>query len=143
MAKAEEIQELVRMVGHLVHRVAALERVLHASGKLTASIQDHHQKLFETIVQAVCQEFGASREELLGRRRHLPLAVARQMAMALMRQLSVLSSPEIGTLFYRDHGTVLHAVHSVEDAVQTDPRFAAAWGRIQEEVNRQLREEAG
>lgn len=68
----------------------------------------------EMILQATEQQFGFSRDELIGKSRRRPLVIARQMAMYVTRELTDLSFPLIAREFGgRDHTTVMHACDKI------------------------------
>jgi chromosomal replication initiator protein len=62
------------------------------------------------IIEAVCDRWDFSTEELYGKCRTQPLAFARQVAMTLIYENTSLSLVDIGTMFGgRDHSTVSYA----------------------------------
>lgn len=70
------------------------------------------------IQKAVCEAFGVSRHDMVGRCRTQKIVVPRQIAMALCKHLTLKSLPEIGRQFGdRDHTTVLHSVRKLEPLI--------------------------
>ena len=68
----------------------------------------------DMILDATVEQFGFSKEELIGKSRRRPLVIARQMAMYVTRQLTDLSFPLIAREFGgRDHTTVMHACDKI------------------------------
>ena len=68
----------------------------------------------DMILQATSDQFGFSRDELIGKSRRRPLVIARQMAMYVTRELTDLSFPLIAREFGgRDHTTVMHACDKI------------------------------
>ncbi len=67
----------------------------------------------ETI-DAVCQRFNISRNDLLSQRRTRNVLLPRQIAMYLAKNLTLRSLPHIGRHFGgRDHTTVIHSVNKI------------------------------
>lgn len=58
--------------------------------------------------------YGLTVEDLIGRRKTIPISEARSIAMYLIRLGTTLSLPAIGRLFVRDHTTVLLACRRVQ-----------------------------
>jgi chromosomal replication initiator protein len=78
------------------------------------------------IRDRVADEWGASVDGLISKRRTKDLTVPRQVAMYLIRDMLDLSLVEIGSLFGgRDHSTVIHAVNKVEEDMASDATFRA------------------
>ncbi len=68
----------------------------------------------DMILDATVDQFGFSKEELIGKSRRRPLVIARQMAMYVTRELTDLSFPLIAREFGgRDHTTVMHACDKI------------------------------
>ena len=72
-----------------------------------------HPSIAETI-DAVCQRFNISRNDLLSARRTRNVLLPRQIAMYLAKNLTLRSLPHIGRHFGgRDHTTVIHSVNKI------------------------------
>ena len=68
----------------------------------------------QVILDATCETFGFSVDELRGPNRRRPLVTARQVSMYVFRELTDFSYPAIGREFGgRDHSTVMHAVEKI------------------------------
>ena len=68
-----------------------------------------------SILEATCQVFNFTLDQITGGSRRRPLVDARQIAMYVTRNMTDLSYPEIGRSFgNRDHTTVIHAVRKIE-----------------------------
>jgi chromosomal replication initiator protein len=93
------------------------------------------QVSFDSISQAVCEQFAVRPSELRSRRRTQDVSVPRQLAMYLCRRLTRASYPQIGELFGRDHSTVMHAADATERRRKTDAVFHATV----EELERRIR----
>lgn len=75
----------------------------------------------DIILEAVCAQFGPSREEIVSGGRRRDLAFARQVAMYLCRKHLGLSLPELGRAFGgRDHSTVLYSCRKIEQLQRDD-----------------------
>jgi chromosomal replication initiator protein len=73
------------------------------------------------ILDAACEQFGLSNDELLSPARTARVAWPRQVAMYLARELTGESLPAIGRQFGgRDHTTVLHAWRKTSARIATD-----------------------
>jgi chromosomal replication initiator protein len=73
------------------------------------------------ILDAACEQFGLSSDELLSHARVARIARPRQVAMYLARELTGESLPAIGRQFGgRDHTTVLHAWRKTSARIATD-----------------------
>ncbi len=78
----------------------------------------------EQIQQIVCEYFGIEEDLVRARTRKREVVQARQVAMYFSKQLTKHSLKTIGLKFGgRDHSTVIHGVQSVENQIETDPRF--------------------
>jgi chromosomal replication initiator protein len=74
------------------------------------------------IQEAVCEQYGITADELLGKSRAARVAGPRQVAMYLARMHTKASLPAIGQAFGgRNHTTVLHAIKKVEAQIGKDP----------------------
>jgi len=80
----------------------------------------------QQIQLAVCQEFGVTEQQLLGKRRDKAIVLARQVAMHLVRELTSSSLPEIGRLFGgKDHSTVIHSCSKIKELLRKDHELNA------------------
>jgi len=75
----------------------------------------------ESIIEAVCNRFSLTTEQLCSRRRSKDIAYPRQLCMYLMRELTDLSLHDIGNILGgRDHTTVLYAFRIVSEQSADD-----------------------
>lgn len=75
----------------------------------------------DRIVEAVCDHYQISREEITSKKRVAEIVLPRQVAMYLCRQLLSASLEEIGDGFGgKDHTTVINAVEKIKLKVETD-----------------------
>jgi len=89
---------------------------------------------FDSISEAVCEEFAVRPHDLRSRRRTQRVAVPRQLAMYLCRRLTRASYPRIGELFGRDHSTVMHATDATERRCKTDAAFHATVAELERRI---------
>lgn len=76
----------------------------------------------DSVMDAVCQYYHVSLEDLAGPSRKKTIAFPRQMAMFLARTETDASLPQIGEkLGNRDHTTILYGYEKVAKMVETDP----------------------
>jgi len=89
------------------------------------------------ITKQVARTFNVTIEEIKGRRRTAPLALARQSAMFLIRKLLGLSLKEIGRFFGgKDHTTVIHAVAKIKRLTEEDLEFKEKIMGMEQRINR-------
>jgi chromosomal replication initiator protein len=89
----------------------------------------------EDLQGLVCAYFGIDERLLRDKTRKREVVQARQVAMYFCKQLTQHSLKDIGLRFGgRDHSTVIHAIQSVEDQLETDPRFREAVEEIKHQI---------
>lgn len=87
------------------------------------------------IQKTVAAYFKISVENLKSKSRKRELVTARQAAMYFIKQYTTHSLKSIGQYFGgRDHSTVSHALHAVEDLLDTEPLFKKAFEELQQKV---------
>lgn len=74
----------------------------------------------QAVLQAVCQRFGLTTQDILGEQRSREVLMARQIAMYLLRERAHLPLQQIGQMFGKNHSTVLHAYNRVKTSIQKD-----------------------
>lgn len=80
----------------------------------------------DSIVEAVAENFGIKKVEIMGKSRRQEIALARQIAMFMAKQLTRNSLKSIGLSFGgRDHSTVIHAVKTIGEKMNRDELFNA------------------
>jgi hypothetical protein len=77
------------------------------------------------LVAAASAYYHVSSALITSRSREYAVVIPRHVVFYLLRKLIGARYAAIGRVFKRDHGTVLGGVKSVENQVQTNPRFAA------------------
>ena len=89
----------------------------------------------EQIQRLVCGYFGIEEDLVRAKTRKREVVQARQVAMYFCKRLTQHSLKTIGLHFGgRDHSTVIHANMSVENQMETDPKFA----EIIEEISNKI-----
>ena len=89
----------------------------------------------DTILKAVCAEFGVSKDDLLSKKREATISQARQITMYLLREDAGLTVARIGRELERDHSTVLHGCKRIESSiVSTDDSIVSAISAVRENL---------
>jgi len=82
--------------------------------------QVHTVPTEQAVLQAVCQRFGLTTQDILGDQRSREVLMARQIAMYLLREKAQLPLQQIGQMFGKNHSTVLHAYNRVKTSLNKD-----------------------
>jgi chromosomal replication initiator protein len=83
------------------------------------------------VIQAVAEEYGIRREDILGKAQTRDCALPRQLAMHFCRHQLKMPFMKIGDLFCRDHSTVMSSVKQVQKKLeQEDAKIAVPWRAI-------------
>jgi len=89
----------------------------------------------DTILGAVCAEFGITKDDLLSKKREATISHARQITMYLLREDAGLSVARIGRELERDHSTVLHGCKRIDTSlVSSDDAVASAISAVRENL---------
>jgi chromosomal replication initiator protein len=89
----------------------------------------------DTILRAVCAEFGVTKDDLLSKKREATISQARQITMYLLREDAGLTVARIGRELERDHSTVLHGCKRIESSiVTTDDSILSAISAVRENL---------
>jgi chromosomal replication initiator protein len=89
----------------------------------------------EDIQRLVCDYFGIDPNKVREKTRKQEIVEARQIAMYLSKTMTKSSLKTIGLHFGgRDHSTVIHAIHAVEDRLETSPKFQQIVKDIQQRI---------
>jgi len=72
------------------------------------------------IINAVCEYYGVTVDELQSPSRKQRLVTPRHVAMALVRMRTDKTLEDTGLLFNRDHTSVCHAMKSVSETIPSD-----------------------
>ncbi len=115
---------LISLIAH-----ASLDRV-EISLDLAKTVMKNIIKDIETevgvdfIQKTVSEYFGIELDDLKAKTRKKEIVTARQVAMFFCKEFTNHSLKSIGYHFGgRDHSTVIHAVHTVNDIMETDSNF--------------------
>lgn len=123
---AEQVRSNVRELHGALLRIGSFARMRRvpitievAREQLERVHQDAAQRVdARAIVAAVCDAFGVSRADVMGRKRIARIAQPRKVAMYLARKHTDSSFPQLGEFFKRDHTTVLSAYRSIDKLVK-------------------------
>lgn len=89
----------------------------------------------DTILRAVCAEFGVTKDDLLSKKREATISQARQITMYLLREDAGLTVARIGRELERDHSTVLHGCGRIETAIaDSDDSIISAISAVRENL---------
>ena len=115
---------LIRLLAHGTLHKREVDLAL-AKDVLKDLITDTRVTLtIDQIQHLVCEYFGISEDLIRAKTRKREIVQARQVAMHFCKQLTQHSLKTIGLHFGgRDHSTVIHANQSVENQIDTDPKF--------------------
>jgi chromosomal replication initiator protein len=115
---------LIRLLAHSTLRKREID-VTMAREVLADLIKETRVTLtIEEIQQIVCDYFSIPEDLVRAKTRKREVVQARQVAMFFSKQLTQHSLKTIGLHFGgRDHSTVIHANQSVENQIETDPKF--------------------
>lgn len=140
---AYKIDTNVRELEGALNRIAALSSMQNvpidlglAQKALKALLPDSNKELSADIIQeALAKRYNVSKNDLVGKRRTMNIALARQISMYLCRKLLGSSYPEIGAIFGgRDHSTVIHACKTIEDRFLSDQSLRESVMHIEKEL---------
>ena len=82
------------------------------------------------IIKEVCELWGVSVEEVVGKKRNLPLPLIRCMAIKHIRDSCGLPFQQIGNLFNRNHATMIHYIKMYESEYSYNKEFRDIDNRI-------------
>ena len=116
---------LIRLLAHATLHKREIDLNL-AKEVLRDLIKDTRVNLTIDEIQRIsCEYFDIPEDLIRGKTRKREVVQARQVAMYFSKQLTQHSLKTIGLHFGgRDHSTVIHANQSVEDHIDTNPKFA-------------------
>jgi len=86
------------------------------------------------IQKIVCDYYGVSLTELLGRSRQKRFVRARQMGFYFARLYTQKTMSELGRLFQRSHASVVHALQTLERERKTNQRLATEVQMLEEKL---------
>lgn len=115
---------LGKAVRTLTNEVNELKRKLAVHSEIIGRfvVQETDEKpRFQEIIEAVCEYYDVTKNDVLSSRRTGILVMPRQIICYLGRELTGMSYPQMGRrLGGRDHTTALHGSNKIRAAMQTD-----------------------
>lgn len=126
---AEKVDTNIREMEGLLSKVFFFAQLL---GKKSASLEDARETFKEqlddkkerltpdAIINAVCDYFSISTEEIKGKKKSKEIVEPRMMAIYLINELLGLPLVTIGKIFGRDHTTIIHARDKITEMQRTD-----------------------
>ncbi len=124
---ARKIQSNIRELNGALTRVVAYAQLMQAPLTIDLATMVLQDILTQTpvsadqVVNAVCDYYRISIDDLKGRGRNKEVVTPRQMAMYLMREATGASLPQIGEeLGGRDHTTVMYSVEKIATEIEQD-----------------------
>jgi chromosomal replication initiator protein len=127
---------LIRLLAHATLHKREIDLPL-AKEVLRDHIKDTRINLsIEEIQRIVCEYFKIPEDLVRAKTRKREVVQARQVAMYFCKQLTQHSLKTIGLHFGgRDHSTVIHGNQSVENQIETDPKFADMIKEIRQKID--------
>jgi chromosomal replication initiator protein len=127
---------LIRLVAHSAFHKCEIDLNL-AREVLRDLIKESRVTLtVEQIQQIVCEYFRIPPDQVRAKTRKREVVQARQVAMYFCKHFTQHSLKSIGLHFGgRDHSTVIHAIQSVEDQMETDPKFRELIEALQHKIS--------
>ena len=115
---------LIRLLAHGTLHKREIDLAL-AKDVLRDLITDTRVTLtIDQVQHLVCEYFGIAEDLIRAKTRKREVVQARQVAMHFCKKLTQHSLKTIGLHFGgRDHSTVIHANQSVDNQIDTDPKF--------------------
>jgi chromosomal replication initiator protein len=96
------------------------ERIIKRAVKV-----DNHPLTIDDILEAVCQHYDVTPQNVFSKSRKRDYVQARQMSMYLAQKFTKMPTSRIGQLIGgRDHSTVIHSCSAVEQRLKVDKAFA-------------------
>lgn len=124
---SRKIQSNIRELNGALTRVVAYAQLMQAPLTIDLATTVLQDILTQTpvstsqVINAVCDYYRISVEDLKGRGRNKEVVTPRQMAMYLMREATGSSLPQIGeVLGGRDHTTVMYSVEKIAQEIEQD-----------------------
>jgi chromosomal replication initiator protein len=127
---------LIRLLAHSTLHKRELDLPL-ARDVLRDLIKESRISLtIEEIQRLVCTYFSIPEDLVRAKTRKREVVQARQIAMFFSKQFTQHSLKTIGLHFGgRDHSTVIHANQSVENQIETDPKFRMMMDEIRHRID--------
>ncbi|MEX0599611.1 MAG: chromosomal replication initiator protein DnaA [Rhodothermales bacterium] len=126
---------LIRLLAHATLHKREIDLPL-AKDVLRDLIKETRINLtIEEIQRVTCEYFDISEDLVRAKTRKREIVQARQIAMYFSKQMTQHSLKTIGLHFGgRDHSTVIHSCQSVENQLETDPKFGEMLDEIRHKI---------
>jgi chromosomal replication initiator protein len=126
---------LIRLLAHATLHRREIELAL-AKEVLKDLLKETRVNLsIEEIQRIACEYFKIPEDDVRAKTRKREVVQARQVAMYFCKHLTQHSLKTIGLHFGgRDHSTVIHANQSVENQIETDPKFREVMNEIRRTI---------
>lgn len=121
-------QQILSEITTLKERISNLNKLLElrtVANRLEAEVMHGtgSKHAVAVITEVICRRFNLDLTRLTSPGREQSVVLPRQIAFYLIRSMTGTPFERIGEYFGRDHGTIMHACHSVNDRMQTQPEF--------------------
>jgi chromosomal replication initiator protein len=134
---SEDVRRLESALDCLLARASLLNRSLSMpmAQEVLQDLQAVATRLsIPEIQRIVCDYYGVSLPELLGRSRQKRLVRARQLGFYFARLYTEKTMKELGHLFQRSHASVVHALQTLERERKTNQRLAQEVQLLEEKL---------
>lgn len=128
---------LEQLIGELKRRQEAIGDSLNP-----LQLSKPYVAAVNAVIDAVCEEWGISKDTLFHAGRQKIVTDPRQAAMEIMRNHLFLTFETVGAVFGKDHGTVIHACNTHESRM-SDPVFKRRYRAALHSVKKHSLEAAG
>ena len=103
------------------------ERIIKRAVKV-----DNHPLTIDDILEKVCQHFGVTQQQVMGKSRKRDFVQVRQVSMYLAQKYTKMPASRIGQLIGgRDHSTVIHSCTTIEKRLKVDQAFVSELNSIE------------
>jgi chromosomal replication initiator protein len=136
---SEDVRRLESALDCLLARAALLKEPfsLRMAQEVLQDLQAVATRLsIPEIQKIICDYYGLSLVELLGRSRQKRLVRARQLGFYFSRLYTQKTVAELGRLFQRSHASVVHALQTLERERKTNQRLAQEVQLLEEKLAR-------
>lgn len=116
---------MVSLVGHAMSENREIDVTLARYVLKNAVKIRRHTINFEMIAEQVSSYYKIEQDVLYTKSRRRDVSDVRQIIMYMTKKMTSLPLASIGARLSRTHATVLHAVHSIENRLATEPQLRA------------------
>lgn len=89
---------------------------------------------YKRVIELIAVDYGLRPADLLRRSRMRRFVEPRMLAIYLMRHDLGMGVVESGLIFRLDHSTISHACKTVENLIQTQPKFKQRLERVRSKI---------